>query len=302
MALVYDISAFANPAYANNIYFNNPPGGLSIVEMSVPQMGRVMTTCRYEDANQVGMRRVGMRIRYGGPNGIPHNAITDTDVFRLLSVYDAYLISTALDDKVRIEITVDQGSLIFDFIAGGFSSTFVSSFVNGGIGIDLETYRFFEDLWKIELALQADGALLWDYYLRAQTLPAHYQAMIRAACDQPITFIPINLTDLYQDPISLTNIVEGEYYITNYTGPGTPLGQYPILSIASLIGILGSANPRDPRRMVPIISITKVRIVYIVSIPEPRGLKRPRSRSLEGGQSPRRRNPTKGKKSTRIGN
>lgn len=288
MALVYDISAFANPAYANNIYFSNPPGGLSIVEMSVPQMGNVMPVCQYADANQVGMQRVGMRIRYGGLTGIPHNAITDTDVFRLLSVYDAYLISTALGDKVRIEITVvNQADVIFDFIAGGFSSNYG---VRNNGGIDLETYRFFEDLWKIELALQVNGAEIWDYYLRAQTLPAQYQAMIRAACDQPITIIPINLTDLYQDPISTLNIVEGEYYITNYTGPGTPLGQYPILSMGSLIGLLGSANPRDPRRMVPITSITKVRIVYIVSMPEPRGLKRPRSRSLEGGRSPRRRN------------
>jgi hypothetical protein len=125
---------------------------------------------------------------------------------------------------------------------------------------------FFLNLWKIELENRPDGSDLWEDYHRAQNLPLIWARMIRDACEAAITVITINIADLYQDPISTMNIVPGDYYITNYAPPPAALGTNSILSRRSLLLLLLSVPAGgvhlDPRKMVPIISILKIRIQY----------------------------------------
>jgi hypothetical protein len=218
------------------------------------------------------------------PDRFRHSAITDPDVFRLVRICDRYEItSPGSPRQVTLEIFPDgnTGDIEIIFRSDEMFLNYISNFTRSA-------FRMFVDLWKVELANWRHGDELWSYFVRAQTLPNQYQAMIRAACDVPITRITIKLTDLYQDPISTMNIIADEYFITNYNA-AVPLGQNSILSIPSLIGLLGTQNPRDPRRMVPITSVTKVEIQYEVIAPV-QGVKRPRSRSLGGGRSHRRRN------------
>lgn len=302
--LVRDLLTFhaGTPPYFNNIHFSNASG----FQMSVPSnpfalVPPTLNHIAWDDlSNNVGIRRIGLEKYVYGPNQIPRGDNTKPDVLRLVNISKQYEVTSPACPilmNMRIDIDFDSdndSSVVFGFTSAHTYCSYVTVHPTNNNGIHIEVFRLLVDLWKVELATRPDGGQLWDYFMRAQTLPPQYQDMIRAACDRPITVILINLTDLYQDPISTMNIVAGEYFITNYTAQ-TPLSQNSILSISSLLGLLGTANPRDPRRMTPIISITKVRIQYAAPQPLPQGTKRPRSRSLEGGSAQRciRRVPKK---------
>jgi hypothetical protein len=223
------------------------------------------------------------------------------DWFRLVRICNEYRFdhSDGRTDYMVLDNGLANGALA---IAIGIKENHAlgRDFINFGRDLDYTAFDydladFFLNLWKIELETRLDGADLWQDYHRAETLPNNWGRMIRDACEAVITVININVTDLYQDPISTMNIVPGEYFITNYAPPPANLGTNSILSRRSLLGLLLNPPvggvPLDPRKMVPIVTITKVLIQYNAAVINPlppvgqSGLKRPRDDGGGGGSA-----------------